>query len=60
MTRRVQDGGEARAGASASLQRLWEQAQQAAQRPGHYGGPLKVLEMLMGRADFRPKNGGKA
>ena len=42
------------------LAHLWELAQQAAQRSSHYGGPLKVLEMLMGRADFRPKNGGKA
>lgn len=43
-----------------SLQHLWELAQEAAQRPGNCGGPLKVLEMLMGRADLRPKNGGKA
>ena len=43
-----------------SLQRLWDLARQAAQRPGHYGGPLKVLEMLMDRPDFRPSNGGQA
>ena len=39
---------------------LWELAQCAAQRPGNAGGPLKVLEMLMNRPDFRPRNGGQA
>ena len=43
-----------------SLQRLWELAQQAAQRPGHYGGPLKVLEMLMDHPDFKPSSSGQA
>ena len=40
--------------------RLWELAQQASQRPGHQGGPLKVLEMLLSRPDFKPSNGGQA
>lgn len=53
-------GGNGASASDRSLQRLWELAQHAAQRPGNFGGPLKVLEMLMGRADFLPKNGGKA
>ena len=60
MTRPMREDGSARVGAVPSLQRLWDMAQHAAQRPGHYGGPLKVLAMLMDHADFRPKNGGKA
>ena len=43
-----------------SLQPLWDLAQQAAHRPSNSGGPLKVLEMLMNRADFRPRDGGRA
>ena len=39
---------------------LFELARLDAQRPGNIGAGMKVLEMMMGRADFRPKNGGKA
>jgi hypothetical protein len=60
MTRPEREDGSAQASTAPSLQRLWDMAQHAARRPGNYGGPLKVLEMLMGRADFRPKNSGKA
>ena len=60
MPHRIEDGAAARANTAASLQHLWKLAQHAAQRPGNCGGPLKVLEMLMGRADFRPRDGGRA
>ena len=60
MPRPIAEDGAARAGATTSLQHLWELAQQAAHRPSNSGGPLKVLEMLMNRADFRPRDGGRA
>lgn len=43
-----------------SLTHLYHLAQLDAQRPGNKGGWLKVLEMLMGRPDFRPATGGRA
>ena len=56
MPRRIQDDEAARTSAAPGLQRFWE----LAQRLGNCGGPLKVLEMMTDRADFQPKNGGKA
>ena len=43
-----------------SLQRLHDLAMLDVQRPGNIGAGLKVLEMLMARPDFRPRNGGQA
>lgn len=60
MPRREQDGAAARAGAASSLQRLWELGRLDAERPGNIGAGIKVMEMLMNRADFKPSNGGQA
>ena len=60
MTRPLAQDGSARAGAAPILQRIWELARLDAQRPGNIGAGIKVMEMLMSRADFKPSNGGQA
>jgi len=60
MPRREQDGEAARANANSSLQPLWELGRLDAQRLGNIGAGIKVMEMLMSRADFKPSNGGQA
>lgn len=57
MPPRGRDGEAARAGATSRLQHLYELAKQDAERPGNIGAGLKVLEMLLNRADFRPMSG---
>lgn len=53
-------GGNGAGTSNHSLQRLWELARCDAQRPGNIGAGMKVLEMLMDCADFKPSNGGRA
>ena len=60
MTRPLVQDGSALAGATLSLRRLRDLAQQATQRTNHHGGLLKVLEMLMGLTHRKPNNGGRA
>ncbi|WP_158679933.1 hypothetical protein [Deinococcus sp. NW-56] len=43
-----------------SLSHLYELARLDAQRPGNIGAGLKLLEALLNRPGFRPRNGGKA
>ena len=59
MRRPVAEGG-AVGSSTRSLQPLYDLAMLDVQRLGNIGAGLKVLEMLMGHADFRPRNGGKA
>lgn len=42
------------------LAHLFELARLDAQRPGNIGAGIRVMEMLMNRADFKPSNGGQA